>query len=206
MPGRTTVARDVCARSCSRISSTARGSCRPAATNGLRRSSAGWIAWRAIASPSARGWRSTARTVTLVLFDVPLAGVEYAVTLHERLAEMGRELGVALSCRAAVHVGEVIVRRNPPEDVARGAKALEIEGLAKPATARLLSLALPLQTLLGRTAYELARRATVGPPAFQRYVWASYGAYRFQGLEEPLDVHEVGLVGRAPLRAPPDSN
>src|SRR5687768_11925502 len=41
----------------------------------------------------------------LVLFDVPLAGVEYAVTLHERLAEMGRELGVALSCRAAVHVG-----------------------------------------------------------------------------------------------------
>jgi class 3 adenylate cyclase/Tol biopolymer transport system component len=142
----------------------------------------------------------------LVLFDVPLTGVEYAVTLHERLAELGRELGVALSCRAAVHVGEIVVRENTPADVARGAKPFEIEGLAKSATARLLSLALPHQTLLGRTAYELARRATVGQPALQSYVWASHGAYRFQGLEEPLEVHEVGLRGRAPLQAPPDSD
>jgi len=141
----------------------------------------------------------------LVLFDLPLAGVAYAVTLHERLAELGGALGVPLSCRAAVHVGEVILRENTLEDVARGAKPVEVEGLAKPATARLLSLALPHQTLLGRTAYELARRASVGQPAFDRYVWASYGEYRFQGLEEAFEVHEVGMAGRAPLRAPPDS-
>jgi class 3 adenylate cyclase len=109
----------------------------------------------------------------LVLFDLPLAGVEYAVTFHERLAELGSEIGVPLSCRAAVHVGEVIVRANAPEDVARGAKPVEVEGITKPATARLLSLALPGQTLLGRTAYELARRATVGQPTFDRYVWAT---------------------------------
>ena len=142
----------------------------------------------------------------LVLFDLPLDGVEYAVTLHERLAELGSELGTPLSCRAAVHIGEVIVRANAPEDVARGAKPVEVEGLAKPATARLLSLALPGQTLLGRSAYELARRATVGQPAFDRYVWATHGEYRFQGLAEPFAVHEVGLVGRAPLRSPPDSD
>jgi len=141
----------------------------------------------------------------LVMFDLPLSGVQYAVTLHERLAELARELGVPLACRAAIHVGEVIVRSNAPDDVAHGAKPVEVEGIAKPSTARLLSLALPRQTLLGRTAYELARRATVGQPGFDHYVWASYGEYHFQGLEEPFDVHEVGLAGHAPLQAPPDS-
>ena len=128
----------------------------------------------------------------LVMFDLPLAGVQYALTLHERLAELGSELGVPLSCRAAVHVGEVIVRSNAPDDVAHGAKPVEIEGIAKPATARLLSLALPRQTLRGRTAYEFARRATVGQPEFDHYVWASHGEYPFQGLEEPLEVHLDG--------------
>src|SRR5688572_20153963 len=70
----------------------------------------------------------------LVLFDLPLDGVEYAVTLHERLAELGRELGVPVACRAAVHAGEVILPENAPEDVPPGRKPVAAQGLAKPAT------------------------------------------------------------------------
>src|SRR5678816_1045905 len=36
----------------------------------------------------------------LVLFDLPLAAVAYAIALHERIAELGNALGVPLSCRA----------------------------------------------------------------------------------------------------------
>ena len=95
-------------------------------------------------------------------------------------------------------------RDHRPSERARGRgprrQALEIEGLAKPATARLLSLALPGQTLLGRTAYELARRATVGQPAFDRYVWASLRRLPFPGTRGDL-CRPRGRSWRATLRS-----
>jgi len=45
-------------------------------------------------------------------------------------------LGVA--ARVGVHVGAVTLRENPAEDVAGGAKRLEVEGLANPFAARVM--------------------------------------------------------------------
>ena len=45
------------------------------------------------------------------------------------------DMAVPLKARAGLHVGSVILRENSAEDVARGAKPLEVDGLAKPTAA-----------------------------------------------------------------------
>ena len=48
---------------------------------------------------------------------------------------------------------------NEPKDVLAGAKAFEVEGLAKPVAARLMNLALPGQILMSGMAQNLCHRA-----------------------------------------------
>jgi hypothetical protein len=72
----------------------------------------------------------------LLLFDNAADAVHYALAYHQALAAMP----VPLKARAGLHVGPVMLRENSPEDVARGAKPLEVEGLAKPATARIMAI------------------------------------------------------------------
>ena len=142
----------------------------------------------------------------LMLFARPVDAVLYALAYHVGLAGLSEELGVELQVRAGIHLGELIVHRNAPEDVARGAKPVEVEGLAKPMAARIMSLALGGQTLITRSAFDLARRGVVGsetaPP---RTKWMAHGPYVLKGCDEPVEIFEVGVDGAAPLCAPPDS-
>ena len=142
----------------------------------------------------------------LLLFDRPFEAVRYALAYHRALAGLAAEAGVELASRVGIHLGEVFLRENRPEDVARGAKPLEVEGLAKPTAARLMSLAAGRQTLLTRGAFDLAHRAAVGAEAPSGDLrWLAHGAYRFQGVEQPIQVFEVGVEGAAPLAPPRDS-
>ena len=77
----------------------------------------------------------------LLLFDRPLDAVRYALEYHTQLKKLSQELKVDLRARAGIHLGEVVLRENTDEDVARGAKPLEVEGHAKPTTARIALLA-----------------------------------------------------------------
>lgn len=139
----------------------------------------------------------------LFLFDRPADAVGYALSYHEALAQLSTELGVQLTARVAIHLGELLLRKNPSEYIARGAKPLEIEGLAKPVTARLMSLAHARQTLLTRPVFDVARRAAVGEALGAKdIVWLEHGFYRLKGVTEPQQVYEVGRRGIAPLKAP----
>lgn len=142
----------------------------------------------------------------LLIFDRPIDAVRYALKLHELLVGLSEESGTKLAGRAGIHLGEVLLRRNPPEHVARGAKPLEVEGLAKPTAARIMSLAQGGQTLITQAAFDLARRAAEDHPETARSIrWVNHGAYRFKGIDEPQTVYEVGLDGRSPLSPPPSS-
>ncbi len=142
----------------------------------------------------------------LALFERPWQAVAWALDYHRGLAELSRVDGVELSARVGIHLGEVVLRRNPPEDVARGAKPIEVEGLAKPTAALLTSLAGGRQTLMTQAAFDLARRGAVGTAeGVESLRWLAHGSYEFQGAEEPLEVFEVGVEGAAPLAAPPGS-
>lgn len=142
----------------------------------------------------------------LLLFDRPIDAVLFAMSLHDAIANLSVEFNVKLAVRAGIHLGEVLLRKNRPEFVAHGAKPIEVEGLAKPMAARIMSLAQGVQTLLTGSAYELARRAAVGhdlvPDDLQ---WVRHCAYGFKGIEEPQTIFEVGREGAAPLTPPPNT-
>ena len=107
-------------------------------------------------------------------------------------------LPVPLKARAGLHVGPVILRENAPDDVARGAKPLEVEGLAKPTAARVMALARGGQTLLSGGAREALGKA--------RAQLESHGHWMLKGLTEPVELFEVGDPDAPRSLQPPDGD
>jgi TolB-like protein len=141
----------------------------------------------------------------LLLFERPIEAVRFAVGYQAALRELGAPLEFPLASRVGIHVGEVVLRENAPEDVARGAKPLEVEGLAKAIAARVMSLAGSGRILLTRAAYDFARRSAVGMADAASLRWAVHGAYRLAGVDEPVEVCEVAELADAAL-TPPESS
>ncbi|MCZ6699015.1 MAG: tetratricopeptide repeat protein [Planctomycetota bacterium] len=142
----------------------------------------------------------------LFLFDRPIDAAHYAIAYGDVLGELSVELNASLAARQGMHFGEVLLHENTPEDVARGAKPIEVEGLAKPTAARVMSLATAGQTLMTRTAFDLARRAAIGDAEIPEDTqWLDHGPYLLKGVPEPVQICEVGRKGRAPLKPPPNS-
>ncbi|QSX74430.1 putative peptide modification system cyclase [Lysobacter arenosi] len=139
----------------------------------------------------------------LLMFERPIDGLGFALDYVRTLEVMSASLGMELKARAGLHVGEVLTWRNTDEAVLAGAKPLEVEGLAKPTAARLMSMARPGQILLSSVAEPLAHRAAreLGERG-QQLLWKSHGRWRFKGMPESQQVYEVGEPGIAPLRTP----
>ncbi len=140
----------------------------------------------------------------LMMFDRPIQAVAFALDYQRGLRQLNAAEQSSLAARVGIHVGDVVVWDNTPEDIAKGAKPIEVEGLVKPIASRLMNLALPGQVLLSNIAYALAHRAQ-GELGVQleRVRWRTYGRYRFKGIPDPIPVFEVGEEGTAPLKAPP---
>ena len=139
----------------------------------------------------------------LLLFESPGDAARYALAYHLALKELATGNVPRLQARVGIHFGEVLLRHNPPEDVARGAKALEVEGLAKPLTSRLMSLAGGGQTLLTRAAFDAARQNAQADGELR---WLAHGEYVFKGIEDPVEVCEIGVEGESPLSTPQASD
>ena len=139
----------------------------------------------------------------LLLFERPVDGLGFALDYTRGLRELGKARDVELLARAGLHVGEVLTWKNSDAAVQVGAKPLEVEGLAKPMAARLMTLARPGQILLSAVAEPLTHRASreLGERG-KNLLWKSYGRWRFKGVPQAQEIHEVGEVGLAPLRAP----
>ena len=130
-----------------------------------------------------------------LLFDDALDAARYALAYHQALAEL------ALVARVGLHVGPVTLRENAPEDIARGAKRIEVEGLAKPFAARLMALARGGQTLMGADA-----RSALGDALPEGSQIDSHGYYRLKGIETPIEVCELGVRGRCSFMPPADTD
>ncbi len=128
-----------------------------------------------------------------LLFENAAAAVRYALAYHDALRDLG------LQARAGIHVGAVTLRANPPADVARGAKPVEVEGVAKPLAARIMALAQGGQTLLSASA-----RNSLGDGATGGAELARHGFYRLKGIDTPVEIFEVGRRGGAGFVPPPD--
>jgi len=130
----------------------------------------------------------------LVLFDSAREAVGYALAYHRSLAD----LEPVLEARVGIHVGPVTLRINSDDDRRRGATPFEIDGVALPVAARVMSAATGLQTLLSGAA-----RLALGDDTTTTV--RSHGQWRFKGLATPIALFEVGEPTSAPFAPPPDS-
>jgi predicted ATPase/class 3 adenylate cyclase/Tfp pilus assembly protein PilF len=130
-----------------------------------------------------------------LLFEEPTDAARYALGYHQALAEL------SFSARVGFHVGSVTLRKNSPEDIARGAKPIEIEGLAKPLAARVMALAGGGQTLMSGAARD-ALADTI--PEGTAIEW--HGHYRLKGIEEPIEILELGVRDSSPFSPPADTD
>ncbi len=154
-----------------------------------------WIAHDRAARDLLPAWRGREIDKTdgmLLLFDSAADAVGYALAYHRALAA----LKLPFSARAGIHVGPVSLRANSTDDISRGAKPVEVDGLALPIAARVMSIALGRQTLLSTDA-RLA--LGVAPERVQ-----SHGHWRLQGVTDPVELFEIGDAD-APFAAPPDA-
>lgn len=129
----------------------------------------------------------------LLLFERPTQAVSFALAYHRGLRYMSEAEEVSVTARVGIHVGDVVMWENTPEDISRGAKPVEVEGLAKPVAARLATLARPRQILLSGVAATIARRGQEEiteecPDAH----WHAYGTYQIRGVAEPMEVVQIG--------------
>jgi TolB-like protein/class 3 adenylate cyclase len=138
----------------------------------------------------------------LLLFARPIEAVRFALAYRARLRDLGAAFDVPMTSRVGIHLGEVVLRENPGEDVARGAKPLEVEGLAKAIAARVMSLAGDGRVLLTRAAYDFSRRGSVGTQDEAPLRWAVHGRYRLAGVEDLVEVCEVAEPGEETLTPP----
>jgi len=127
----------------------------------------------------------------LLLFDAVGDAVGYALAYHQAL----RDRGLGIRARAGIHLGPVTLRANPAEDVARGAKPIEVDGIALPMVARIMSIAGGSQTLLS----EEARRGLGALPLRVQ----SHGHWLLHGIAQPIELFEIA-DDDAPFTAPPD--
>jgi len=143
--------------------------------------------------PTWRGREIDKTDGMLLMFEAAADAVGYALAYHRGLAS----LPVALKARAGLHVGPVILRENSAAAVALGAKPLEVDGLAKPTAARVMSLARGSQTLLTSEARQALGQSDLKVQ--------SHGHWMVKGLAEPLEIFEVGEHD-ANFVTPPDED
>ncbi len=129
-----------------------------------------------------------------LLFDEAADATRYALAYQQLMPSL------QLEARVGIHVSEVTLRRNAPDDIARGAKPLEVEGLAKPQAARIMTLARGGQVLLSGAA-----RAALGDALPDGCAIEAHGHYRLKGVEDPVEVYEIGLEVGA-FTPPPDTD
>ena len=155
-----------------------------------------WTAHDRVARGLLDPWRGREIDKTdgmLLLFESSVDAVAYAMDYHRALAG----LPVPLAARAGLHVGPVILRENLEADIARGAKPLEVEGLAKPIAARVMALARAGQTLLSAEAREDLGKTTLKV--------VSHGHWMVKGVSDPLELFEAGDPAGAFVQ-PPDGD
>ncbi len=125
-------------------------------------------------------------------FDVPSAALNCALAFQAGLVEL------AVQARVGIHMGESV-------RVPGAADSEKLLGLAVDTAGRVMSLAKSNQILITRHAFDSARQNVLRGPNDEIVVWRAHGPYIFKGLDQPIEIHEAGVKGVAPLSPPDDS-
>lgn len=145
---------------------------------------------------------STAGDSFFLVFAKPSDAVKFALHLQARIRIWARNYTKPIRDRIGIHVGEVFI-----EEVDGSGKVNDLYGIQVDSSARVMSLAEGDQILLTRFAFDNARQVLKGQSieGVKELAWKNHGLYTLKGVEEPLEICEVGEVGLAALTPPGDS-
>lgn len=150
---------------------------------------------------------STSGDSFFIVFAKPSDAVQFSLRLQAELREMSQSQLARRPVldRVGIHIGEVLIEHTPELG-----RTKDLYGLQVDICARVMSLAEGDQILLTRSAFDNARQVLKGRDirGFSRVhelQWLNHGPYLLKGVEEPLEICEVGEVGAAVLKPPPDS-
>ncbi|MEO8081545.1 MAG: NB-ARC domain-containing protein, partial [Caldimonas sp.] len=138
-----------------------------------------WAAHHRLARDLLRRWRGREIDSSdgfLLMFEGVGDALQFAFEYHRAIAD----LQPPIQARVGVHAAPFVVRENSAEDVARGAKTLEIDGVAKMIAARTMAVARGNQTLLTRETHD---SMPAGPVRV-----VSHGHWRIKGIDEPIQL------------------
>jgi serine/threonine-protein kinase len=138
-----------------------------------------------------------------MIFDRPVHAVRFALAYQRALQELSSEQGVSMQARVGIHLGEVTLRHESTQADPGRSLYPHVDAQAREAAVRLTALAAPGQILLTRSAFDLARQSSIEGADDVR--WLAHGSYEIEGLDEPIELFEVGIEGASPLRAPQES-
>jgi len=145
---------------------------------------------------------STSGDSFFMVFSTPSDAVLFALKWQDRIRDFAYSSGLDIADRIGIHVGEVYSNKTsvPGKDA-------DYNGIQVDTTARLMSLAQGNQILLSQCAFENAKQMLEGVKiaGIDMLSWKSHGLYAIKGVENPLEVFEVGETGAAPLKQPADS-
>ena len=142
----------------------------------------------------------TAGDSFFMVFAKPSDAVQFALLAQRAVRKLARDTGQPVLDRIGIHVGEVFIQD-------RGSERRNLFGIQIDSTARIMSLGDADQILLSRFAFDNARLVLRGfeMPGIGELSWLNHGYYELKGVEEPLEVCEVGEAGLAALTPPCDS-
>jgi class 3 adenylate cyclase len=135
----------------------------------------------------------------LIIFDRTIDAVNFALAY-----QLAIPCRTGLQARIGVHWGEVVLKRNEDVFVKAGAKMIELEGMAKPIGARIMSLAGGGQILLSNDARSASEgRTNAYTPKNAHF--KVLGKYKLKGVKKPMLVHAVG-VNQSDFRLPEENS
>jgi len=144
----------------------------------------------------------TAGDSFLLLFAKPSDAVRFALTVNTRFRDFSAKAGVPLQERMGIHLGEVVIREGETEG-----KTKDLYGIQLTTASRVMSLAEGGQILLTHAVFDSARQVLKGEeiPDIGELSWVSHGPYSLKGIDEPVDVCEVGEQKERAFEAPKTS-
>ncbi|HXJ61586.1 MAG TPA: protein kinase [Verrucomicrobiae bacterium] len=145
----------------------------------------------------------TAGDSCFLVFAKPSDAVRFSLLLQGRLHGLARETGRPLFDRIGIHVGEVVIEEAPGVE-----KPKDLYGMQVDTCAHIMSLARASQILMSRFAFDNARQVLKGQdlPGVGALCWLNHGPYQLKGVDEPVDICEVGEQGLGALQAPSSSD
>lgn len=146
---------------------------------------------------------STSGDSFFIAFATPSEAVTFALRMQSRVEDLNAQEGTNIQDRVGIHVGEVYA-----DNAKVAGKTFDLNGIQVDTAARIMSLAQGKQILLSRFAYDNAHQMLSGYEidGIGDIEWRNHGLYEVKGVENLVEICEVGEVGFAPLHPPPDSD